>query len=428
MKKISFIHCSDLHLGCRQFNEQQRFYDFVDSSDYIINYAIDRKVDFFIIAGDLFHLRNINAATLKIAMDLLKKLKNAGIEVIAIEGNHDKAFYVDEESWMDFLNSQGYIKLLRPYYEEGRLKLIPYDGEKGNYIKYDGLMIAGFGYLGATTWQLLEELAPQFAFNDDEFRILILHAAVDKLLGMDLAGIRKGSLEAFRGKVDYIALGHIHTRQELEDFIFNPGAPECVHIDEVRKDQEKGFYHVTVEDGKKQVEFVPSIHRKVFYFNINLTGIHLPEEAIKRVLHEIDSAGMDSFDRPMVQINLCGNVPFNSFAIDTGSIAENVKSLYNCLTVEVLNNTNLAQVKDSGSMPAFDRESVEKNVIAQMIAEYKPELGDMKDELARLILDIKNWSLTGMNEIDIAYEIEKMIDKPLFYEAAAAKEGDGNEN
>jgi len=33
-----------------------------------------------------------------------------------------------------------------------------------------------------------------------------------------------------------------------------------------------------------------------------------------------------------------------------------------------------------------------------------------------------------MNEIDIAYEIEKMIDKPLFYEAAAAKEGDGNEN
>lgn len=427
MKKISFIHCSDLHLGCQQFNEPQRFQDFIDSFNYIIEFAVNKKVDYFLIAGDLFHHRNINAATLGITMNLLRKLKDAGIETVAIEGNHDKAFYVDEESWMSFLNSQGYIKLLKPLYEEGKLKLTSYDGKKGNYIQKDNLVIVGLGYLGATTWQRLEEILPQFDFKDN-FRILMLHAAVDKLLGMDMAGVRRELMDAFKGKVDYIALGHIHSKQHIDDFIFNPGAPECVHVDEVRKNQEKGFFYVTVENGEKNVEFIPSVHRKVCYFNIDLSGIAVPDEALTRVISVINKSDVGEFDRPIVQINMFGNIPFNSFAIDIRNIVETVKLTCDCLAVEVLNNTNLSQTAGLSDISSFDRKSVERNVISQMIAESRPELMFMKHELVNLVLNIRDWSISGMDNDEIMFEIEKLVDMATLLEAAAAKEDETGEN
>ncbi len=427
MKKFSFIHCGDLHLGCQQFNEPERFFDFMNSFNYIVEYAAAKKVNYFLIAGDLFHHRNINASTLGLTMDILRKLKEAGIETIAIEGNHDKAFYVDEESWMSFLNRQGYFKLLKPYYENGKLKLLPYDGNKGNYIKRDGLIITGLGYLGATTWQRLEEVFPEFDTHED-FSVLLLHAAVDKLIGMDMAGVRKESLEKFHDRVDYIALGHIHSRQETDGFIYNPGAPESVHIDEVRKNQEKGFYHVIVENGEKNVEFIPSTRRKICYFNINLSAIKKPDEAVLKVIHELSEFDFEEYDRPLVQVNLFGNIPFNSFAIDINDIVEKVRSSCSCLAVEVLNNTNISQDSTLGDITSFDRKSVERSVISQMIGESRPDLLCMEEELVNLILNIRDWSLSGVDDKEIVNEIERLIDMVSLAEAAASKEEETNEN
>ncbi len=417
MRRYSFIHCGDIHLGCQQFNDPNRFEDFFEAFSHIVEYAVDKHAGYILVAGDLFHHRNVNAQTLGMAIAQLEKMKTAGIMVIAIEGNHDKAFYVDEDSWMNFLNRQGYLKLLKPEFHEGKIKLGIYDGEKGCVLEEDGLRIIGLGYLGATTAQRLQETAEQLIqFDFDEERpltVLMLHAAVDKLMGQDMAGVGRDCFKAFAGKADYIALGHIHSRQEQTQWIYNPGAPESVHIDEVRRNQEKGFYHVTVEGREMQVDYIQSRRRPVRYLDVDLTSIPTPAHALGVVTDRLESSGILGGlgeVQPILQVNLFGTVDFNSFAIEEGIMSDTLKSRFNCLAVEVLNNVNLERTAEASEDGGFDRSSVERHVIMKMIEEEKPEYRDVAHTMADLVLRAKNLSLSGVDEDEIIDMIGKAIE------------------
>ncbi|HBE26629.1 MAG TPA: DNA repair exonuclease, partial [Ktedonobacter sp.] len=107
--RASFIHIADTHLGYEQYGVRERFNDFSRAFWDIMDEAARRPVDFVVIAGDLFNKRAIDAQTLIHAIEGLKKLKEQGIPVIAIEGNHDRSYYRDGISWLQFLCHQGYL-------------------------------------------------------------------------------------------------------------------------------------------------------------------------------------------------------------------------------------------------------------------------------------------------------------------------------
>lgn len=422
MKKISFVHCGDLHLGCQQANPV-RWQDFGKAFQQIVDYALEKQVDFCLIAGDLFHHRSVNAPTLAQALEQLARLKEAGIETIAIEGNHDKAFYLDRDSWMNFLQQQGFLKLLKPAFDsEGRLLLTPYDGEKGCVLEAKGVRFVGLGYLGATTRQRLEEIAAGFA-PAEGFTVVLLHAAVDKLLGQDLAGVKREVLEKFIGKVDYFALGHLHSRQELWDLVFNPGAPECVHLDEAKEGNEKGFYHVVVEGKDKQVTFIPSRRREVLRLAVDLTGVQAPEEVAPRVLAQLGDLKIQG--QPIIQVNLYGTVGFNSFALDLNALAETVRERYNCLSVEIMNNVNLPRLSSPLDFSGFDRLAIERHVLAQMLLEDKPELKGLEERWVETILQVKNGTLAGAPEGEIIATLAQLLDELSLEESASAQEEGG---
>src|SRR5579863_6488367 len=111
--RASFIHIADTHLGYEQYGVRERFNDFSRAFWDITDEAVNRQVDFVVIAGDLFNKRAIDALTLIHAIEGLKKLRDKGIPVVAIEGNHDRSYYRDGTSWLQFLCHQGYLKLDR---------------------------------------------------------------------------------------------------------------------------------------------------------------------------------------------------------------------------------------------------------------------------------------------------------------------------
>ncbi len=117
--RASFIHIADTHLGYEQYGVRERFNDFSRAFWDITNEAVKRRVDFVVIAGDLFNKRAIDALTLIHAIEGLKKLKDHSIPVIAIEGNHDRSYYREGTSWLQFLCYQGYITLLAPAMRDG---------------------------------------------------------------------------------------------------------------------------------------------------------------------------------------------------------------------------------------------------------------------------------------------------------------------
>ena len=108
----------------------------------------------------LFEKRGIDALTLNQAINGLERLKRAGIPCIAVEGNHEHAYYSDFLGWVQFLAARELLLLLDPAVDEGQVHLAPYAGRRGSYIDpVPGLRVHGMRYYGASTAKMLEAYA-----------------------------------------------------------------------------------------------------------------------------------------------------------------------------------------------------------------------------------------------------------------------------
>ncbi|HEX8337006.1 MAG TPA: exonuclease SbcCD subunit D, partial [Pyrinomonadaceae bacterium] len=263
---FKFLHMSDVHLGCRRYNLEERTKDFFRSwFDVINNHAIPSEVDFVLIAGDFFDRRNIDPQTMNHALAGLQVLKDAGIPVVAIEGNHDRRDAVSDYSWMRSFSQAGFFVLLEPARveesAEGSLpwQMVPWDEESkaGSYIDIKGARIFGTHWYGTSANAAMPMLAESLraARGEGLFHILLLHTDVEGQLSRPIPALSVEKLKELRALVDYVALGHTHKRFELENWAFNPGSLEACSIDEYR--EERGFYLVEVgDDGRVSAAFV----------------------------------------------------------------------------------------------------------------------------------------------------------------------------
>lgn len=376
MSSFSFIHCGDLHLGHLQFNESKRLQDFAAAFRRVVDYALKERVSFMLVSGDFFHKRAINAETLSQAVELLTPLKEAAIPVIVIEGNHDKALYQDKNSWLWFLNTQKYIYLLAPRFQEGRLVLSLWDENERSGTWLDlpgGVRIFGLGYLGVTTASRLTEALAYLdgsSGQEDIYTILMLHTAVNRLLGTDLGGIRLEALGGFAGKVNYIALGHIHHRYEIDQWIYNPGSLECVHLDEHAEGNRKGFYHVTVTPSGATASYIDSPYRSVVRCLVDITDQTSAGEIYERVLDKL--AALRPPQDSMLQVILQGMAAGIYARLDakvlTGLINEKFQPFY----AEIINQTNLPGSHGLETASLIQREEVEKLVIGELLSRENP--------------------------------------------------------
>ncbi len=403
MLLTSFVHCGDLHLGNMQYNIQERFEDFGKAFLQIAEYAIQNAVDFLLISGDMFNKRNINAMTLIQAIQILDKLRQANIQVLAIEGNHDKAFREDKVSWMQFLSENNYIKLLKPDFQNNDVYLYKWNSQKQNcgaYVETENARIYGIGYLGATTGQRIKQIAGKIE-KDGKFTIMMLHAAIQSMAKMELGGLKRDEIEVLSDCVDYLALGHLHHRNEMDEWAFNPGAPECWDIAE--SDYEKGFYHVILStDGtnKKQVNFIESKRRDTYRKEIDISACRNSSEVEARVWNNIEHNVIADMDKPIIQLLLVGKIDFDPTEIDVNSIGRRLQNEYNCLVTEIINNANLFISKyDKGK--ALDRESIEREVVLDLVRQTS-RFSDSDEKIAELAIKIKDMVLgkTSADEIN----------------------------
>ena len=129
---MKFLHLSDIHLGFPQYQLPERTKDFGRAwASVLTKHAIAEKVDFVLLCGDFFHKRNADPIALNHAVAGLNALRDNGIPIVAIEGNHDQT--IDNESqysWIRSLREWGLIKLLEPEAENGKVIYQAWDEEK----------------------------------------------------------------------------------------------------------------------------------------------------------------------------------------------------------------------------------------------------------------------------------------------------------
>jgi exonuclease SbcD len=401
---MNFIHASDFHLGYAQYGLLDRFRDYAKAFQRVIQYAIDHKAEFILISGDLFHKRNINAPTYEQAYKVLSELKakSPSTQVYAIEGNHDLAFHQDGKSWLEILNSQGLLRLIR-LKEANGVKLM------GDYVELESVRIFGVRYLGSSTVSVIPQIAEEIkqisAANGEKYTILMMHFGMAGQMRQEAPGeIHYNSLLPLKETVNYLALGHYHMQYDLDDWLFNPGSVEMTAMNEYGLP--KGFYHIR-DSGAK---LITPITRPVRRIKLDISSINTPEELYSNIDSKLDREPSAPSD-PLIELLLYGsmNFPKSEISLDRikGMIAEKFNPIWS--DVKILNSSSQYTLNE-GDVRGLTREQIELRVFSDRV-KLDGRYRDNIDEIVKTMIEVKKMAAAGIGESDIQKELRWCFEK-----------------
>lgn len=87
---MRFLHTGDWHIG-RALRGRSRFDEYAAALQQVLDAATSEGVDALLLAGDIYDQRAVSAESDRLVFELLIKLAEASIPVVAIPGNHDSA-------------------------------------------------------------------------------------------------------------------------------------------------------------------------------------------------------------------------------------------------------------------------------------------------------------------------------------------------
>ncbi|GCE10488.1 metallophosphoesterase family protein [Tengunoibacter tsumagoiensis] len=427
--RASFIHVADTHLGYEQYGVRERFNDFSRTFWNIVDDAIEKQVDFVVIAGDLFNKRAIDAQTLIHAIEGLRKLKERRIPVIAIEGNHDRSYYRDGLSWLQFLCYQDYIVLLAPIMQDGTPQIDRWSPDKmqGAYVDLlDGrLRIYGLPWQGSATARALEGMsqALQKVRSDEqsqgiEYRLLTMHTGVDGQVARVQGLPTMAQFQPLRESIDYLALGHVHKPYEFDGWMYNPGSTETCAAEESQWD-DRGYYYVEIDtdeperiiDPEKKERRHHAVHlrsqrRSFVRYDLRVDGLTEPTTLYTRLEDYCRREGPNyAAHKPVVHIHLVGTLGFDAGSLDQVTMEQIVQHYFQPLYARIDNNTNDQDyIPDDGDIDGRDRtvwHELERRIFEELVgldARYLPA----KEQWSTVISELKQSALRNDDAAEIA--------------------------
>ena len=418
-----FLHMADCHLGKWQYNHKERYNDFGRAFVHILEAAISSEVDFVVLAGDLFEKRSIDARTLNQAMHGLEKLAAREIPCLAVEGNHERAYYNEQVGWLDFLAGRELLMLLDAPFVNGEPKLSRYVNRRGSY--YDpcvGLRVHGLHYAGAGTATAIEAYAKALEQQPNEgidYTIFMAHAGVEGVLP-DQGGLSHRQWSVLRPHVDYLALGHIHKPYSFDQWIYNPGSPESCSVTEAEW-EERGYFLVNVDtasteadQGKHQATLHANPRRKFCRFSFKTDLLQSPAdlyercgEFLQRKARDLEVSRLAPSQRPVVELQLTGVLPFERSALDLEMLEKLVQESFTPLVGLVKNFTRSPEITvESGEL--ISRAELERKVITELLerdVRFRPQ----SEQWTSLTLSLKQLALNGAGPDVILTELGHKI-------------------
>lgn len=404
---MKFIHTADIHLGKTYRNssgEEERYQDFFRCLAAIVADAVREAVDFVLIGGDLFHTGQILPKTFAKTIEILQPLKEAGIPCIAIEGNHDWIHRRNNISWMEALSEMGYIRLLRPARTaDGGYCFAPFNDEsgEGGHIEIGGLHIYGLGYIGAQAGSHVERICEAVTTANN---LLIFHVGIWKYSPVEIGNMKIEEAHPLAEKFGYVALGHGHKQYVIETaegkpYAYNPGAPERVNFGEEKYD--KGYYLVSLEDGRFATEFRATDPRPMLVEVIHLDGAGDADAAMARFREQLTEmlAGLSDERSPLLELKLVGRIGFHPFELGRERLRLAIDEFASPLHLEIKNHLSMVARSGGEEVVKKSLSEIEMDVLHELITAHSRYQG-REAELARLSLAIRDLVMKGDVEDD----------------------------
>ncbi len=373
---MKFLHIADVHLGCTRYQLAESPRDFYDAwVDVLRRYGIEERVDFVIICGDFFHKRTVPPETMNYAVEGLTLMREAGIPVIAIEGNHDQKHTDTEYSWLRSLSRWGLIKLLEPTPAEGKMSYTAWDEttKRGGYIDIGRARIFGSDWYGASGNWAIPTLTDAIKENkrDGAFHILMLHTDVEGHQMHPLPALSISALKELKQAVEYVGLGHTHKHYEIDNWAFNPGSIEITNISEFR--ETRGAFVVEVDESNNvNARHVVDYHYRPFQqLQFDVSGSKTPDEITQGVLSIVASgarAAVPGGPQPIIEIALMGQLGFPNSLLETQKIRDETRAITDALHVRIKNHTvPIDYFETPEELDDQGRERLERRVIDDLI-------------------------------------------------------------
>ncbi len=279
---ITLLHFADAHIDMTNYGRHDpvsglplRVMDFLKSLDTIIDTAIDEKVDLVLFAGDAYKDRSPAPTFQREWGRRIMRLSRAGIPILLLVGNHDLAPALGRAHALESFDT---LEVPRVRVLDKPELLTP---EKLWGLPLQVLALPWVSRSGIVAALNLSTADPNLVYEQIEERltgviqgwleqvdpalpvVLTAHASVQGaqyggertvMLGSDL--VLPGSLVK-DPRLDYVALGHIHKPQNLNENahppVIYPGSIERVDFGEVADN--KYFIVAHVGRGKTDVEW-----------------------------------------------------------------------------------------------------------------------------------------------------------------------------
>ena len=287
---MKILHFADAHIDMTNYGRHDpetglplRVLDFLRSLDEIVDTAISEKVDLVIFAGDAYKDRSPAPTFQREWGRRIIRLSKAGIRTLLLVGNHDlspsigRAHAIQE---FDTLEIPHVTVLSKPTFLTAEQLGLPAQVLALPWVTRSGMVAAtdtstaDRESVDAGIEQRLTDLVHLWLDQADPSLPVILtaHASVQGalygaertvMLGADL--VLPGSLVR-DPRLDYVALGHIHKSQNLNENahppVIYPGSIERVDFGEAQDD--KFFVTAEVTRGKTEVHWRRLEHIRPF--------------------------------------------------------------------------------------------------------------------------------------------------------------------
>ncbi len=378
---MRFIHLADCHLD--GFREEKLALLGEKNFSYVIEQAIQRKVDFVIIAGDLFNTAIPRMNALKFATTELKKLQDADIPVYAIAGSHD--YSPQGKTILEVLESAGLLTLVMKgeQTESGSFKVKPIRDKKTNtlFTGIDGRK----GMLDKGTYHHLDVSE----FHSATKKIFLFHTTIEELKTPSLQHIPGESILLLPQGFDYYAGGHVHITQRYSDDQYKnvvyPGPTFPNSFSELEELEQGSFVYVedeTITHEKIPGKPVLAIHSIVE----NKTPLEIQEEIIEKI---------KDCDNHIVLLRIQGTIKEGS--IQDISFQDIFSHAYQQGAFVVLKNTSKLQSAQLESVEDLPEEhgDIEQQLIKEQLNTVPLEGKDQEKLIKEIFLQLDTTQQDG---------------------------------
>lgn len=372
-QSVRFLQVGDVHVGTTfRGSGFSRQVSGIRSRELLMTFhkaceeAIQKKVDFLLITGDLFEGRFIGAGQIKEIQAMINDL--APLPVLITPGNHDP------------------LTIDSPYRRSGwgtHVHIFGPQVERVNVL--DGCGVWGYGYPSS-----VQRENPYHSLRlqtSDSIEIVAIHGSVDAPAGSPHLPLSRAEIQEMGA--DYTALAHYHAKQIVWEEAGKVRAAYAGSLEPLGFDEtgEHGAFVAEVVKGGARLQWLPLAKRAYRIYHLDVSDCGSARDMSKKIHSIIPD---DSWGQDLLRIHLTGT-------LDSEIDLEPMKQEWseNGFWIEVINQTQLDY-----DLQGYAPDSVHGRFVKLLQERMESETDPERKQIIRMALTAGLDALTQGRVID----------------------------